>query len=159
IQVARCGSFLMESKEEPNDDFPLMTAKNEADNNSVLKEPKEEPLELVLFDNEEKRTSPPGAPPSSKFTGVSTFTCVPREREVKEEDDENSDYGDQKPKDLYDSAEVERKRRPSGTLSRHIKYSDYQDDSDRDVEPSRKNSRLESEKINGNPTPQCILCE
>ncbi|GMS91086.1 hypothetical protein PENTCL1PPCAC_13261, partial [Pristionchus entomophagus] len=75
----------MEAKEEPIDDFPLMPAGNEADNKSVLKEPKEEPLELVMFENEEKRTSPSGAPPSSTFTGVSTFTSVPREVKKEEE--------------------------------------------------------------------------
>ncbi|GMS91035.1 hypothetical protein PENTCL1PPCAC_13210, partial [Pristionchus entomophagus] len=45
-------SSLMEPKEEPIDDFPLMPTKKEIANQSVVKEPKEEPLEQFCFEVE-----------------------------------------------------------------------------------------------------------
>ncbi|GMS90792.1 hypothetical protein PENTCL1PPCAC_12967, partial [Pristionchus entomophagus] len=60
-------------------------------NQSLEKEPKEDPIGLVLFENEEDDTSPPGAPLSSVFTGLPRFTYQPRAGEVMKDEDSHMD--------------------------------------------------------------------
>ncbi|GMS97619.1 hypothetical protein PENTCL1PPCAC_19794, partial [Pristionchus entomophagus] len=57
---------------------------------------------------------------------------------------------------------VEKRRRPSRSLSKPARFAEYFEDSDSEIKPLVKKSRSVSRKrcSNGNPTtPQCFLCE
>ncbi|GMS91084.1 hypothetical protein PENTCL1PPCAC_13259, partial [Pristionchus entomophagus] len=150
-----CPSSSMEPKEKPIDDFPLMPTEKEIAYQPVLKEPKEEPLELFSF--EEK---------------IAVQSAV-YQKEPKQEPLDLLSFENEVPLQNFMGDKICKKEELDGDAmaSSHFDLSAFGPPIDHfpiplapkdeliEEEPTMKKSRPESDKSLEKKTPQCIMCE
>ncbi|GMS90775.1 hypothetical protein PENTCL1PPCAC_12950, partial [Pristionchus entomophagus] len=123
----------MEQKGEPLVEFPLMPAENE-------KEPKEEPLELVLFENEI---------PQKNFIGEKD--C--KKEEIREDEMSSASHFD------VSAFSLPNDNIPVPSFPLEAKEENIDGQNMIEGEASAKKARLASMKKSERATPQCIMCE